>query len=55
MGFAIAELAQKAGIDTAGIEATVQRFNDHARRVDPDFNRGDNTYAGIRTDATGRP
>jgi len=44
-GRTLAELATKAGIDPAGLEATVRRFNENARRgVDPDFNRGNRTY-----------
>ena len=44
-GNTLAELAQKAGIDPAGLEATVQRFNENAKKgVDPDFNRGNRTY-----------
>lgn len=39
------ELAEKLGIDPAGLEATVARFNDNARKgVDPDFTRGQSHY-----------
>lgn len=39
------ELAEKAGIDSVGLKATVARFNDMVRKGhDDDFNRGDNTY-----------
>ena len=39
------ELAGVAGIDAAGLKATVARFNDFVRKGhDDDFNRGDNTY-----------
>ncbi|MBU6208227.1 MAG: FAD-binding protein, partial [Alphaproteobacteria bacterium] len=39
------ELAQKEGIDQAGLVATVARFNALVRKGhDDDFNRGDNTY-----------
>ena len=39
------ELAGMAGIDAAGLVATVARFNDMVRKGhDDDFNRGDNTY-----------
>lgn len=39
------ELAEKAGIDAAGLTATVERFNGMVRKGhDDDFNRGDNTY-----------
>jgi succinate dehydrogenase/fumarate reductase flavoprotein subunit len=41
----IAELAGKLGIDTAELQATVTRFNDHAAAgVDPDFGRGVTAY-----------
>jgi 3-oxosteroid 1-dehydrogenase len=37
----IAELAQKIGVDAAGLEATVQSFNANSEKgVDPDFGRG---------------
>ncbi|WP_285021419.1 FAD-binding protein [Novosphingobium sp. fls2-241-R2A-195] len=39
------ELAEIAGIDPAGLAATVARFNDMVRKGhDDDFNRGDATY-----------
>jgi len=39
------ELAAKAGIDPAGLTATVARFNEMVRKGhDDDFNRGDTTY-----------
>lgn len=39
------ELAEKAGIDPAGLAATVSRFNEMVQNGhDDDFNRGDNTY-----------
>ncbi len=41
----LAELAAKAGIDPAGLEAEVARFNQMVRNGhDDDFNRGDTTY-----------
>jgi succinate dehydrogenase/fumarate reductase flavoprotein subunit len=41
----LAELAMQAGIDPAGLEATVARFNEMVRNGhDDDFNRGDNSY-----------
>lgn len=41
----LAELAAQCGIDPAGLEATVARFNEHARAgVDPDFHRGERGY-----------
>ena len=39
------ELAEIAGIDAAGLAATVARFNDFVRKGhDDDFHRGDNAY-----------
>jgi len=39
------QLAEMAGIDPAGLVATVERFNGMVRNGhDDDFNRGDNTY-----------
>jgi succinate dehydrogenase/fumarate reductase flavoprotein subunit len=39
------ELAEKLKIDPAGLEATVARFNAHAKKgVDPDFTRGKSHY-----------
>ncbi|MCL2583921.1 MAG: FAD-dependent oxidoreductase [Streptosporangiales bacterium] len=41
----LAELAAQAGISPEGLEATVRRFNSHARAgKDPDFGRGDRAY-----------
>ncbi len=52
----IAELARKAGIDAAGLEETVRRFNENARRgVDPEFNRGNRTYDRYQGDDEIRP
>lgn len=43
------ELAGKAGIDPAGLVATVERFNAMVRNGhDDDFNRGDNAYDNFR-------
>ncbi|MGO1884023.1 MAG: FAD-dependent oxidoreductase [Citricoccus sp.] len=40
-GDTVAELAQKCGIDPAGLERTVREFNENARRgEDPEFGRG---------------
>lgn len=47
----LAELARKAGIDPAGLEATVNVFNENARKgVDPYFNRGSRTYDSYQGD-----
>lgn len=41
----LAELAANAGISPGGLEATVTRFNSHARQgSDPDFHRGEGAY-----------
>jgi 3-oxosteroid 1-dehydrogenase len=41
----LADLANMCGIDPAGLAATVERFNEHARDgVDPDFGRGESAY-----------
>lgn len=40
------ELAQTIGVDPAGLQATVSRFNDHALRgEDPDFARGTHPWS----------
>jgi 3-oxosteroid 1-dehydrogenase len=40
------ELAQKLGVDPAGLEATLERYNEFARRgEDPDFGRGSRPWA----------
>ena len=52
----IAELAQKAGIDTKGLEAQVAKFNEYAvKGVDPDFNRGNRTYDLYQGDEEVKP
>ena len=49
-GRSLADLARACGIDAAGLETTVARFNEHARQGrDPDFGRGEtpfNRYGG---------
>lgn len=49
-GRSLQELAEKCGIDPAGLEETVQTFNENARRgEDPEFGRGStefNRYGG---------
>lgn len=49
-GSTIEELAEKCGIDPQQLRATVERFNENARRgEDPDFHRGEtefNRYGG---------
>jgi 3-oxosteroid 1-dehydrogenase len=42
----IAELAQKAGIDASGLEATIAGFNRHAEKgEDPEFKRGSHVWS----------
>jgi succinate dehydrogenase/fumarate reductase flavoprotein subunit len=41
----LSALAEALGIDADGLEATVERFNAHARQgIDPDFHRGESAY-----------
>ncbi|MET0661990.1 MAG: FAD-binding protein, partial [Ilumatobacteraceae bacterium] len=41
----LTDLANMCGIDPAGLAATVERFNEHARNgVDPDYGRGESAY-----------
>jgi len=50
------ELAAKLGIDPAGLEATIARFNVHARDAkDPDFDRGRYPWAAVMTGDKSRP
>lgn len=50
------ELARMCGIDPAGLAATVERFNDHARRgVDLDFHRGEGAHERYQGDVTNEP
>jgi 3-oxosteroid 1-dehydrogenase len=46
----LSELAEQAGIDPDGLEATVARWNAHAAAgADPDFQRGSAWYEGFMT------
>jgi predicted oxidoreductase len=52
----LGELAQKVGIDEAGLLAQVSRFNeDAAKGVDPEFHRGETTYDRYRGDRKHEP
>jgi succinate dehydrogenase/fumarate reductase flavoprotein subunit len=55
-GRTIAELAQKCGIDSRGLERTVEEYNLHARQgEDPAFGRGSTPYNRLQGDAGHRP
>lgn len=44
----LTELAEKIGVDSAGLEATVARWNEHCDNgVDPDFHRGTTHFENI--------
>lgn len=44
----IRELAEKIGVDADGLEASVQRFNENAKKgVDPDFHRGTTFFENL--------
>lgn len=50
------ELARACGIDPAGLIATVERFNPHAREgTDPDFHRGEGAHEAYQGDAWHKP
>lgn len=55
-GATLAELAAACGVDPAGLEATVDRFNRFCRAgKDEDFARGDNVYNRYYGDPTVKP
>ena len=52
----LAGLAEKIGVDPAGLAATVTRWNSHAAAGhDPDFGRGNSAYDGFNGDITRYP
>jgi succinate dehydrogenase/fumarate reductase flavoprotein subunit len=52
----LAELARRIGADPARLEATVQRFNEGARRgEDPEFGKGADAHSRFRGDQTHAP
>jgi len=52
----LAELAKMTGVDPAGLEATVKRYNGYCRTGhDPDFHRGDREYDKVWADFTQKP
>jgi 3-oxosteroid 1-dehydrogenase len=55
-GATLSELAAACGMDAAGLEATVERFNQFCREgKDEDFARGDNVYNRYYGDPTVQP
>lgn len=55
-GRTLAELAERAGIDAAGLEATVAEYNEGAREgVDRQFGRGTTTFNRYLADPENRP
>ncbi len=53
---ALEDLAEKVGIDSAGLATTVNRFNAHAvKGVDPDFDRGKSIYDNAYGDPAHKP
>jgi succinate dehydrogenase/fumarate reductase flavoprotein subunit len=52
----LAELANKAGIDPAGLKHTIEKFNPNARAgIDPEFGRGASAYNLLHGDPDHQP
>lgn len=55
-GDTLAELADKLGVDKQGLQSTVSRFNEMARKgVDTDYARGSSAYDNFFGDPTNKP
>lgn len=55
-GRSLAELARRCGIDPAGLQETVENWNDNAAGGrDPDFGRGESPYNRVNGDPDHRP
>jgi 3-oxosteroid 1-dehydrogenase len=49
-------LAQKIGVDAAGLKATVEKMNEYAKAgVDPEFNKGGNVFERYYSDPSVKP
>jgi 3-oxosteroid 1-dehydrogenase len=56
MADTLGELADKIGVDGAGLQRTVERFNGFAQSgVDEDFHRGESAYDKYYADPTNKP
>jgi 3-oxosteroid 1-dehydrogenase len=56
MADTLGELAEKIGVDSAGLQRTVERFNGFAQSgVDEDFRRGESAYDKYYADPTNKP
>ena len=55
-GNSIADLARNIGVDAATLQATIERFNQHARHGDdPEFGKGSKAYNRYQGDALNTP
>jgi 3-oxosteroid 1-dehydrogenase len=56
MADTLGELADKIGVDAAGLQRTMDRFNGFARSgIDEDFHRGESAYDKYYSDPTNKP